>query len=197
MIPPYIEERSFPSHLADDVRTVVVLLARNGPHAARSTFPVRVGGEALDIPWRVYYPSADARAAIALGGNAGLIAACLGTRHHDGYLRQLCVGKLLHIPEPWVVPYVIELLGEYVIEISNGIAQALQGKPIDAVMDFARDNRPHVQQRLQRAISYWNAYYRYAFPTWQEFPACAALSMLLEQSAVAAVRGQPRAASLD
>lgn len=151
----------------------------------------------LCVPYRAYYPRANVTNAIALGGNAGLIAACLGTRHHDGYLRQFCVGKLLHIPEPWVVPYVIELLGEYVIEIGSDIAQALQGEPIDAVMDFARDNRPHVQQLLQRAISYWNAYYRDAFPTWREFPACVALLMLLEQSAVAAVRGQSRAASLD
>ena len=101
------------------------------------------------------------------------------------------------MPAPWVVPYVIELLGEYIVEISNGIAQALSRQRNALVADFVRMNHLHLRRLLQRAISYWNAYYRYVFPTWREFPACAALLMLLEQSGSAVMCGQPRAAPLD
>jgi hypothetical protein len=46
---------------------------------------------------------------------------CLGTRHHDGFVRQECVSRLLErhhgwaIP-CWAIPYIVQLLGEYVME---------------------------------------------------------------------------------
>lgn len=191
------EFNAFPSHLTDDVRVVLGAVGSDGPPDAQTGSPVIVCGEMLCIPYRTYYPRANVTNAIALGGNAGLIAACLGSRHHDGYVRQACVTELQHMPAPWVVPYVIELLGEYIVEISNGIAQALSRQRNALVADFVRMNHLHLRRLLQRAISYWNAYYRYVFPTWREFPACAALLMLLEQSGSAVMRGQPGAAPLD
>lgn len=62
---------------------------------------------------------------------------------------------------PWVPPFVIQLLGEYVIEI-----QSLIHKNIDVIMNpiyaqFINDNSEFISLTRQRIISYWNCYHRF------------------------------------
>jgi hypothetical protein len=81
-------------------------------------------------------------------------------------------------PEPWLVPYVVHVLGEYVVEISTLIlerwtAQASFAWP--ACRDFARANPAFMALTEQRAVSY----YRHDLAR-DEYPAIVALSRLGE-----------------
>lgn len=41
----------------------------------------------------------------------------LMTRHHDGYIREVAIVKLMKLFPSASIPYLVQLLGEYVMEI--------------------------------------------------------------------------------
>jgi hypothetical protein len=179
MPPTLVEVRFFPAFLTGDVGDVARALSQHQWHPPSDGCLVQVGAEWVELPYRVYYADNDLIAAASSGGHPGLIAACLGTRHHDGFLRETFVRRLLQAEEPWIVPYVIQLLGEYVLEIGQVIEQALPMKDMRSYVGYARSNAPHLEKLQQRAVSYWNAYYRATYPSWRKFPACKVLSDLI------------------
>ena len=77
--------------------------------------------------------------------------------------------------KPWVIPFAIQLLGEYVLPIAQRIEANLAEANINLYVDFLRRNERYFQTTERRAISYWNVYYRGACPTWREYPASRAL----------------------
>ena len=81
------ESLGFPSALRTPVRAAVAVVADNeiaAPH------------DALDNAQGI-----DRR-----------ILACLGTRHHDGYVRQACRAQILDSGAAWLMPYIVQLAGE-------------------------------------------------------------------------------------
>ncbi|WP_156374161.1 hypothetical protein [Cellulomonas sp. Leaf334] len=55
------------------------------------------------------------------------MAAAVHTRSHDGWVRQRALRRLLSAPvvAPWMTPFVVQLVGEYVVQIVDDIAEAL------------------------------------------------------------------------
>lgn len=49
------------------------------------------------------------------------IHACLLSRHHDGHLRQRQIERLAGVSQSWVVLFLVQLCGEYVVEILQEI----------------------------------------------------------------------------
>ncbi|MCS4224697.1 hypothetical protein M2408_000777 [Sphingobacterium sp. BIGb0165] len=45
----------------------------------------------------------------------------LMTRHHDGYIREVAIVKLMKLFPSESIPYLVQLLGEYVMEIHLAI----------------------------------------------------------------------------
>ena len=58
----------------------------------------------------------------------------------DGFFRGACVRKLVEIDSPVVVPFVIKLLGEYVIQIIDVITVALPRFNKETYGQFVRAN---------------------------------------------------------
>lgn len=88
-----------------------------------------VQGEEIELPARIYNPELSSHVTGRLSPVQRLIAACAYSRHHDGYVRQASCAALLPAREPWIVPYVVQQLGEYVVEIyrvsgARGFAQS-------------------------------------------------------------------------
>ncbi|MDY0977782.1 hypothetical protein SOM61_22725 [Massilia sp. CFBP9012] len=127
------------------------------PEGLHYTYQVTLEGETLTIPSRLYFdrslPLDDAgRDATARG-----IAWCLGTRHHDGYLREECLARLLDAPQDWAAPFIVHLVGEYVDEIVEHIEAALPAFAPDmraALAAFVRDNPRYLDTIERRTISY-------------------------------------------
>lgn len=142
-------------------------------------FLTLVMGEQLFAPYRVYYAADGLRATIAeTSGDTRLLALCLGTRHWDGYLREECLRLLMAAERPWAAPFIVQLLGEYVVEIAQAILAALQQGYVAGLAEFVRDNPSFMATTKRRIISYWDCYYRRDFPSLQDYPARAALELV-------------------
>lgn len=187
--------RAFPARLA----TVVTSVARSLPDArlgatgsvtasnSRSWPGLVVAGEPVVIPARVYYPELSPSVIGGLSHLEAAVAAAVYSRHHDGFVRQRQLGTLLDADEPWTVPFIVQLLGEYVIQICRDIERfartALPARPAmqESLSAFFRDNCCFAELTRRRAISYWSCYYRDQFASPDAYPALAALAMLRSQ----------------
>lgn len=164
------EVDAFPRAVADTARAVLAALTPNQLFKPIGSFSVRVDDETLTIPYRVYYDMAKVRSVIEADGQQGVVALCLGSRHHDGFLRESCARRLLVRDESWVVPFIFQLLGEYVVEIIRPIEEAIAADR-QKYAGFARDNPAYFLTTQRRAISYWDIYYRHLYPTMRDYPA--------------------------
>lgn len=161
-----------------DLELALQRLGRRGTAESSAHVRVVVQGLPLCFPYRVYYGHDDVKAACRATGVASQVALCLGTRHHDGFLREACVGPLLSVQEAWVAPFVLQLLGEYVLEIGARIESGLSDQALAHYVGFARENPAYMQRLGDRATSYWNAYYRRAYPRRSTYPALRVLARL-------------------
>ncbi|MEU1409974.1 hypothetical protein ABZ471_48770, partial [Streptomyces sp. NPDC005728] len=105
---------AFPTHLAGDVQSVLAVV----PHSRlepMEPFEVEVQGETVVIPSRIYNKEPGADSERLLTKTQQVILHCLYTRHHDGRVRQRHLEQIVASTEPWVVPFVVQLAGEYVL----------------------------------------------------------------------------------
>lgn len=176
---PCDEAMAFPSKLHSAVRDTVASVAIGEWHRPRYAFIVNMEGEALRIPYRVYYDPDLLRRQIGnMQDVARLILLCLGTRHYDGYLRQECLRELVKNETPWLLPYVLQLAGEYVVEIAEDIANALDGHDPARLRAFALENSLYLATFGRRMTSYWSCYHRWAFPARRSYPGAKVLALL-------------------
>jgi hypothetical protein len=66
------------------------------------------------------------------------------------------------------VPFVIQLLGEYVVEISERILERLDELQLETYRRFAAANESFMRLTRDHVVSYWACYYRaqYRLPTY-------------------------------
>ena len=112
------------------------------------------------------------------------IIGCIYSRHHDGYLRHTWANELVKRPHRWVVPYLLQLAGEYVVEIVEDLIDGLDylaDPTSDASQDVGRviaENPAYVQLTAARAASYWDCYYRSRYRQWPQYPGARMLKLL-------------------
>ncbi|WP_153302431.1 MULTISPECIES: hypothetical protein [Tessaracoccus] len=118
-----------------------------------------------------------------LEGDARLVWLAWFTRSDDGWIRQTAVRELFGQPREWLVPYLVQLLGEYVIEICSDIADFVEGTVTtdpawaQAFSRFWAANPGFVTLTRARAGSYWNEYYRRRLG-FADYPSARALRVL-------------------
>ncbi|MQS06993.1 hypothetical protein FNX48_007345 [Streptomyces sp. IF17] len=174
---------AFPNRLADDIRAVLAVMpqARSAPV---SPFSVYVGDEAVTIPYRIHQDEPPLDVERALTGVQQTILHCLYSRHSDGLIRQCHLEHIVGSDEPWVVPFVVQLAGEYVLEILESIHHGLSDLPSErsahwpAYGDFIARNPRFFEQTEYRVVSYWSCYYRWRFPAFGTYPGCHLLELL-------------------
>ena len=170
------ETMAFPYRLRSAVLKAVALVATGEMCHA---FIVNMDREELRIPYRVYYSPEVLRR--ELGSSQGvnkLILACLGSRHYDGYLRQDCLRELFSSDEAWLTPYIIQLSGEYVVEIADEIAKRIAERSTTTLAAFASENSVYLATLSCRAASYWSCYHRQAYPQRNDYPGAKVLAVL-------------------
>jgi hypothetical protein len=146
--------RAFPSGVRGEAEHTASELATAGATLSPYSFEVVVNRDRVAIPERLY---ADVP---ALSERGGPIAACLMTRHHSGFIRQQALETVLVSKEPWVIPFVVRLVGEYVIEIIQLIDDSFDYLPAEPLRDFVFANPEFIRLTRARVASYWNCYYR-------------------------------------
>lgn len=169
----------FPARLRSVVCDVIALVATGEMHPPRHAFKVDLDRETLMIPYRVYYvPDLLRRKLGDAVGIDKLVLACLGTRHYDGYLRQECLTDLLSSEESWLTPYIVQLAGEYVVEIAEDVAHGIVLRDSSLLATFARENPDYLVTLGQRITSYWDCYHREAYPSTNDYPGSKVLARL-------------------
>ncbi|MEU6380850.1 hypothetical protein [Streptomyces sp. NPDC046909] len=188
---------AFPRRLSDEVRAVLAVMpgARLAP---ASPFSVYVDDEALAIPCRIYPDEPPVDEVRTLTARQRVILHCLYSRHHDGRVRQRHLKQVVGVDLPWVVPFVVQLVGEYVLEILEEIEDGLSGAG-DAQSvrwalygDFIIRNPEFFALTERRVASYWTCYHRWRFPVFGTYPGGRLLELLRAAASDRAGRRWPR-----
>lgn len=93
---------------------------------------------------------------------------CLFSRHADGFVREERLRRILSVKNAWIPPFVIQLAGEYVVEILRVIEQAIPRLDRALYGEFVANNPEFISGTKQRIVSYWDCYYRSFRPV--EYP---------------------------
>ncbi|MFZ0677884.1 hypothetical protein [Candidatus Binatus sp.] len=152
---------AFPAMLREDA--LVALSGFPEPIRFHSSFFLNVAAEVVSIPDRIYYGSSLIHT-LRLSGLQRELIDCLLTRHHNGYVRQSHLERIIRSPNIWIPPFVVQLVGEYVIEILQVIDNNLSTLKTPVYEQFARSNPEFIALTERRVMSYWNEYYRH--PPW-------------------------------
>lgn len=157
---------------------------------------VLVQGEVLAFPSRVYCQPDRLQAVVDhAGGDARRLALCFGTRHHDGHIREACLRQLGVMDPPWVIPFFAQLLGEYVVEIAEVVAEATSSADPAELAAFVAGNPGFMATTRRRVLSYWDCYYRGRWSTVTVYPAMAALDAIERIAAGEAMSGSAKSRS--
>ena len=113
------------------------------------TFSVSVGSETLAIPCRIYHDPSLIQPT-ELSETQARILSCLLTRHHDGFVREQHLRKILESKDAWIPPFVVQLVGEYVVETINDVRDGLDRLDPALYGSFLRQN-PAFYQLTQAA----------------------------------------------
>ncbi|MFD5794242.1 hypothetical protein ACFWIO_12015 [Streptomyces diastatochromogenes] len=185
---------AFPQRLAGEVRAVLAVMPEAWS-APMSPFSVDVGDEAVAIPYRIYQDEPPVDVVCSLTAVQRAILHCLYSRHSDGLVRQRHLEQLVGSEEPWVVPFVVQLVGEYVLEILEAIQHGLSGMTSVQHLrygDFIAQNPAFFARTERRVVSYWSCYYRWRFPIFGTYPGCHLLELLRAAATDRTGRAWPR-----
>lgn len=173
---------AFPEPPRSTARLVLAAVVPNlGAEGSRSPDDIgalTLDGHTLRVPSRIYNPEPDWASVQSRGMIDESLVGCVYSRHHDGHVRERALSHIRTVDEPWVAPFVIQLLGEYVIEIAERAATVIATPPRTAFVAFLRENPDFLELTTARATSYWNEYYRKRFPLRAAYPALSALASL-------------------
>lgn len=128
------------------------------PRQWTERFLVRVEDETVSIPTRLHFASEDIP--LPPSDSAWRFARALQSRSNDGFQRQRAARDLMDSLEPWYAPFIVALLGEYVVQILDDIDTALTPEKIETLGQFIAQNEVFWQTTKRRVTSYWNVYYR-------------------------------------
>ncbi len=110
------------------------------------------------IPARLHF--ASDRLQLTQSDEAWRFARALQTRSNDGFERQRAARDLLADLPPWAAPFIVALIGEYIVEILDDIATALTPENTSMLAAFIVKNEAYWITTKCRVVSYWDVYYR-------------------------------------
>lgn len=114
----------------------------------------------MKMPYRVYYTALKPETLKALTGRQRLIIAALLSRHANGHVREKNLSIIIQNPLPWLVPFIVQLSSEYILEIVEIIKAKLKDLHKKEFAEFFKRNPGWFPITSQRMISYWNCYDR-------------------------------------
>lgn len=148
----------------------------------QTAFKVIINEELLYIPERIYHEEPDPVFLNRLTPLQSNILYCFFTRHHNGLLREKYLRKIMSCgyDNSWVIPYLIRILGEYVVEILQVIDENINVVNTQMIKNFIYENSTFFKTTESRVISYWNEYYRHLYPQKENYVGFKILNYLNE-----------------
>ena len=167
---------AFPKSLKKDLFELMRRISVHTLHSSNSTFPVQLNAEPISIPVRIYWEEQRLMKPKDLTEIQKTALSCLLTRHHNGFVREKHLKLILNSNYYWVQPFIIQLIGEYVIEIIQHIRNQFLDLNKTNLSGFINENPEFWDLTKSRIMSYWDCYYRKKFNgqlsgfTRQEYP---------------------------
>jgi len=124
----------------------------------KDTFDVVVQGENISIPSRFY---GDVSPPLNCSDAQKLVWSCLYSRVSNGFVRERFLRDILLTDSLYVVPYVIQFCGEYVLEIIEIIHDNLNRLNHTMYQEFFVANPEFIFKTKQRAASYWDCAFQH------------------------------------
>lgn len=133
-------------------------------HSAMSGEMVSLGMETIKIPSRIYWkpPYSLNNAKLTIAEKE--IINCIFSRHDNGFVRQKAIRNIIDSDKIWVIPYILRITGEYVIEILIDIDTRFEMINARNLVSFIKENPAFYNRTRARVQSYWNCYYRRQYP---------------------------------
>lgn len=151
---------AFPSDVSVDDEVLAIIPPGTHAPSLDDVGPVFVQSEWLHIPARVYFDEPDEDKQLDLSEHQRNLLSCIYSRHHSGYVREAHLRKIIRTDLPWVVPFVVQLIGEYVIEILHVTEANIDIFDRPVYRQFVATNPTFLSLTRARVISYWNEYHR-------------------------------------
>ena len=132
-----------------------------------NTFTAVVENTQIFIPQRIYDDTMN-----SFGALPRKLMLCLFTRHHNGHVRERSLRALsTEFPmELFMIPYILKLAEEYVIELTNYVEGMLPSVPNHLLLRFLQENAAWLPLMRSRCASYWDCYHRSRYPSFKEYP---------------------------
>lgn len=138
----------------------------NGIYGNQIEIKLPKGGDAV-FTYRVYFHEPGFDLENELTETQKQILNCIYTRHHNGYIREQRLKNLFDFDHEWILPYKLQLLGEFVIEIIFELDKQITDKNVLLYKQLTLINRKYWETITSKMASYWNEYYRY--PKYKNF----------------------------
>jgi hypothetical protein len=163
--------KAFPKELEDDLIKVLSIINQTSKLDFSHSFEVIFYGNKLSIPERIYYNEPSVTEFNSLTKKQQIIVNCLYTRHHNGFVREENLKKIIRLcnEHNWIIPYLIRITGEYVMEILQDIKANLEMIDKGLIKDFIAKNPTFYNTTVSRVVSYWNCYYRNKYPNKEDY----------------------------
>lgn len=165
----YIEKLSdrFPVYLAKDIKIIENTLDLTSKHKSYEPFEIIFKKKTLSIPTRIYANEDQLGRLKNLSLIQKEMVYCLFSRHHDGLVRERCLKEFVNSNNSFTAPYILQLLGEYVLEVIEVIYKNREKINKDNLASYISENPDHYEKTRQRVYSYWDCYYRRAYPKYK------------------------------
>lgn len=158
---------AFPNELSYDVAAVLPLISKKtynnvicGTSENVCGFTL-LNGEMITFPYRIYYFDEYNVLPSSLTFNQKMIYHCIFSRSCDGFVREKHIKLILKENFPdWVIPYILKVSDEYVVEILESVYDELKNRQTEIIKIFCRVNLQSFLYSHDRMISYWNEFYR-------------------------------------
>lgn len=156
---------AFPIHLKDDVEYILSILPNKTVNNIQINFKGGIeyncNNEIIKIPYRIYNEELEDSKINELSKTQQKIYHCLYSRSFDGFAREKHIDTLLSSEyEDWVIPYIIHLCSEYVIDILDFIYEKIQSKDNINFKNFCLNNKFALYKNYCRMYSYHRQYYK-------------------------------------
>jgi len=158
---------SFPASVREEIKAIEGSIDLSAKYQSYQPFEISVEMNALVIPMRIYTNESQLDELRGLSEIQKEIIYCYFSRHCDGFVRARCLKGIIQSNNLFVIPYIVQLLGEYVIEIIEFIYENREQINSSNLIAYINENPRHYEVTRQRVYSYWDCFYRGEYPKYK------------------------------
>ena len=159
-----IIQKAFPVEIRGEVNSLLTKFAVETKHSTSGFEIVVIRQEKLEIPQRIYYNPPYSLTNSEFTQKEQEILNCVFSRHHNGFIRQKAIQNIIASSNNWTIPYIVKIIGEYVVEILKDIDNNFEVINKSNLILFVQQNLEFYNRTRSRVGSYWNCYFRQQFP---------------------------------